>query len=170
MEDNIAGRLKLYIDSLGITSSQFADMCNIPRPSLSQLLTGRNKKVSNTLVGQIHEAFPDLSIVWLMFGEGPVRVSSGCQTAEKIESSSVDNSVMTSDGTRSVEYSKEMPLKSAQNDSKVSENKVFESDLKILELQKQIEYLRQNPRKVVQITIYYEDSTFETFYPGGRKS
>ncbi|GFI58835.1 hypothetical protein IMSAG025_02299 [Muribaculaceae bacterium] len=30
----------------------------------------------------------------------------------------------------------------------------------------EIEKMRKNPRKVVQITVYYDDSTFETFYPG----
>lgn len=43
-EYNVAIRLKGFIESQGLTNSQFADRCGIPRPSLSQLLTGRNKK------------------------------------------------------------------------------------------------------------------------------
>ena len=71
--DNVAIRLKGFIDSEGLSHSQFADKCGIPKPSLSQLLSGRNKKVSDVIIGQIHRAFPDLSVLWLLFGEGGMR-------------------------------------------------------------------------------------------------
>ncbi|WP_303332124.1 helix-turn-helix domain-containing protein, partial [uncultured Muribaculum sp.] len=67
---DIASRIKIFMDYLGIPSSQFADTCGIPRPSLSQLLNGRNKKVSDEVIGKIHDAYPSLSVLWLMFGEG----------------------------------------------------------------------------------------------------
>lgn len=168
MEGNLAGRLKLYIDSLGISVSQFADACGIPRPSLSQLLTGRNKKVSNMLVEQIHRAFPDLSVLWLMFGEGPVRNSlmanDGDAELAKL-SEDLENVSGTSGESK---YLKEIGLKMASDVHKGGDNKVFECDLKIAELQQQIAEMRRNPRKVTQITIYYEDSTFETFVPGNK--
>ncbi|MDE6290805.1 MAG: hypothetical protein K2M16_04675, partial [Muribaculaceae bacterium] len=41
----------------------------------------------------------------------------------------------------------------------------LEENKKILELQLQIEKLQKNPRRVAQITVYYDDSTFETFIP-----
>ncbi len=44
-EDNVAIRLKGFIDSQGLTNSQFADQCRIPRPSLSQIISGRNKNI-----------------------------------------------------------------------------------------------------------------------------
>lgn len=71
-QDNVAIRLKGFIQELGVTNSQFADKCGIPRPSLSQLLGGRNKKISDVIVGQIHQAYPELSVLWLLFGEGPM--------------------------------------------------------------------------------------------------
>ncbi len=42
---DIVSRLKLFLDYLGIPVTQFADNCGIPRPTLSQLLNGRNKTV-----------------------------------------------------------------------------------------------------------------------------
>lgn len=169
MEDSIAARLKLYIDTQGLTNSQFADMCGIPRPSLSQLLTGRNKKVSTSMVGQIHEAFPDMSLLWLMFGEGPVK--NTCESKESSETASKSSvgSVNPTNLSAYSEYGQENGVKQVSKDGKASENKVFESDLRIRDLQRQIENLRTNPRKVIQITIYYDDSTFETFVPGGSR-
>ncbi len=166
MEDSIAARLKYYIESLGITVSNFADACGIPRPSMSQLLTGRNKKVSNTLLEQIHAAYPELSIMWLMFGEGNIKsTDSSIDNQDTVLKEGV-NSVNPTNHTDNGEYSKENGLKNRLNQSNPTENKAFEEDIRILELQRQIAAMKKNPRKVTQITIYYEDSTFETFFPG----
>lgn len=67
---DLINRLKYYMDSIGAPISQFADNCGIPRPSMSQLLNGRNKRISDDVINKIHNAYPDLSILWLMFGEG----------------------------------------------------------------------------------------------------
>lgn len=56
--------------SVNITSTQFADACSIPRPTLSQILSGRNKKISDEVIAKIHDAYPRLSVMWLLFGEG----------------------------------------------------------------------------------------------------
>ena len=67
---DIISRLKQFIDTHEIPVTQFADNCRIPRPTLSQLLNGRNKKVSDEVISKIHQAYPNLSVLWLMFGEG----------------------------------------------------------------------------------------------------
>ena len=67
---DIVTRLKMFLDQTGISNSQFADTCEIPRPTLSQLLNGRNKKVSDEVIGKIHRAYPTLNVMWLMFGDG----------------------------------------------------------------------------------------------------
>lgn len=63
-------RLKLFLAEKQLPVTQFADKCNIPRPTISQLINGRNKRVSDEIVSKIHAAFPELSVYWLMFGEG----------------------------------------------------------------------------------------------------
>ena len=67
---DIVSRLKKFLEHAGISNSQFADTCVIPRPTLSQLLNGRNKKVSDEVISKIHRAYPTLNIMWLMFGDG----------------------------------------------------------------------------------------------------
>lgn len=73
---DIVSRLKQFITFLNIPVTQFADSCNIARPTLSQLLNGRNKKVSDEFIGKIHDAYPTLSIIWLLFGEGEMLFNS----------------------------------------------------------------------------------------------
>lgn len=69
---DFVSRLKKFLEQKQIPITQFADNCRIPRPTVSQLLNGRNKKVSDEVITKIHEAYPELSVMWLMFGEGPM--------------------------------------------------------------------------------------------------
>lgn len=171
MEENFATRLKLFMDSIKVPSSQFADSCEIPRPSFSQLLSGRNQKISDVLVRKIHAAYPDLSIMWLMFGEGSMLVKEDATSddngknpektdlykSENLESRNIDRSQS--------EYSNLKGLNRQDNGSRDIMYQQLEENKKLLELQLQMEKMQKNPRRVVQITVYYDDSTFETFIP-----
>lgn len=67
---DIVDRLVAYKDYTGLTNSQFADRAGIPRPTLSQFLNGRNKRLSDDMTAKLHAAYPDLNVMWLLFGEG----------------------------------------------------------------------------------------------------
>lgn len=227
-EENIALRLKFLIENLSLTSSQFADKCDIARPTLSQLLSGRNKKISNLIIEQIHKAYPALSVVWLLFGEGdmwsttagpestnsnstnPNYSDSDIQTTESNPpaGSGKDFNFQTSnetDGFQSVaasnnsqngafgkpangnsknglknpceniasrmgdgtgsEYSKETGVNCRQNASVNSNNEIVNPNFCSAEILTQLGKIKEKTRKVVQITVYYDDSTFQTFYP-----
>ena len=79
---DFVNRLKLFMENGDISISQFADTCRIPRPTMSQILNGRNKKVSDELIAKIHAAYPELSVLWLMFGEGTMLMQSNTQISE----------------------------------------------------------------------------------------
>lgn len=66
----LVDRLKQFLSVNSVPVTQFADNCNIPRPTVSQILNGRNKKISDEIISKIHNAYPQLSVYWLMFGEG----------------------------------------------------------------------------------------------------
>lgn len=72
---DLVGRLNLFIKDLGVSSSYFAEKIGIPKPSLSQILNGRNKKISNELIAKIHQSFPSLNVSWLLFGEGEMMIN-----------------------------------------------------------------------------------------------
>ena len=180
-DTNVAERLKIFIQKKGLSYSQFADSWGIPRPSLSQLLTGRNKKINDIMVGQIHNMFPELSIVWLLFGEGEMENNKGRNTSDYDESDPSDknglddyddignsgskNIIFPGSGQSAVQNSKENGLKKGQFGANHADFQPEKFQKKIKELQSQIDQLKKNPRKAVQIMVYYDDSTFETFYP-----
>lgn len=62
-------------------------------------------------------------------------------------------------------YRNVKPLNMPQQTIKQPDIQAESVNKKTMELMQQIEKMKKNPRKVSQITIYYDDSTFETFYP-----
>lgn len=225
--DNIAIRLKLLIRDLDITNSEFADKCGFSRATLSQLLTGRNKKISDVMISLIHDTYPDLSILWLLFDEGPMWLGdkdhSGQSESGAAAESHNDNpgqhnfangpaddvgdifddpayhTVQTEDpppygsdkqyrhnsdrtagfraenrredskfadnGTVSVSRDKENPLNPACHDTQVDEKLLVEAKLKIANLQNEIESIKSRIKKIDHITVYFDDQTFQSFFP-----
>ena len=178
-EENIAIRLKFLISKLGINSSVFADNCGISRATLSQLLTGRNKKISDVLISQIHKAYPDLSILWLLFNEGDMWMNGKSESEENESNENTNSNVSQTsyqkkttenlnspnDGRSTCIFPKENELNSSENIYQNTPSQQINSYLNSAGLISEIKNLRSKIKKVVQITIYYDDSTFEAFYP-----
>ena len=79
---DVSQRLDLYRQSINLTISQMADMAGIPRPTLWQFLNGRNKTLRDDMAAKIHDTFPSLNIMWLMFGEGPMALEQNMKISE----------------------------------------------------------------------------------------
>lgn len=120
---DIVSRLKDFINFLNIPVTQFADNCKIPRPSLSQLLNGRNKKVSDEFIGKIHDAYPQLSVMWLMFGEGTMLFQKYTAISEPQNSPELDFSYQQSIENEAINSS--FDLNSSYSDSDAEKMKPF---------------------------------------------
>ncbi len=79
----IIERLIAFIGYTGLSNSQFADTAGIPRPSLSQMLHGRNKSLNNQMLGKLNEAFPNLNIMWLLFNQGNMLIDGNIEISER---------------------------------------------------------------------------------------
>lgn len=168
-------RLKHFLDYTGLSNSQFADACAIPRPTLSQLLSGRNKKLSDHLLRPIHERFPQLSLLWLMFGEGDMLIQSSDSMNDIAPVCHADGDV----GTSPADFfaNAESDVNRMSNNSKDIEScqkSCDDSAADALAGEKlDVAYLGQQTfklpskaiRKVKNIVVYYDDNTYETFCP-----
>ena len=164
MEDSqVALRIKSIINALGITDSQFADKCSISRPTLSLLLAGKNKKISDVLLSQIHDAFPKVSILWLLFGEGEMFKNENSELIPSNENN--ENPKFTTKGSEDEEQLNLINVKQLENIIQEVVNKSFNSSFNALENLMLKTPETSNQRKVSKITVYYGDSTFETFVP-----
>lgn len=173
---DIVSRLKKYMDYRQIAISQFADTCNIPRPTISQILNGRNKKISDELIGKIHFAFQDLSVLWLMFGEGEMLINSNIKTSE----ASTDQKLSFED-SQTIEHDMFVPeeklfpeitdIYSNKNDTVKplhDINSVTENEANLRHSPNLTDILsgkEESTKKITSIVVFYADNTFQTFRP-----
>ena len=132
-------RIRLLIEQLGLTQAEFAERVKIQPSTLSNALRGRNE-VSNSIIIKIHEAYPEVSINWLMFGEGDLNIDN-MVTNPKNQSNEIP--FFSDKPSKSLEYSKDFELR------KDGPSPIVEKIPK--------------DRKVVKIMIFYSDNTFESF-------
>ncbi|MBF9255555.1 helix-turn-helix domain-containing protein [Pontibacter sp. 172403-2] len=62
-------RIRQLMDYKNLSASQFADEVEVPRAVLSHILSGRNKPSLDVML-KIIQAHPDISMNWLLLGEG----------------------------------------------------------------------------------------------------
>lgn len=183
---DLVSRLKLFLNQNGISNSLFADTCGIPRPTLSQLLNGRNKKVSDEIIAKIHASYPSLSIMWLMFGDGDMFVPNANNEIET-ETQLGENTDFADSDKGNREYRK--PVQQSIQFGDVSEDGFADGeDAGASEdlgnnVSKTMETLARATmpqvstgakrgaessaaRRVVSIMVFYSDNSFETFTPG----
>lgn len=155
---DIVSRIKTFLSLNGIAYSIFADKCDIPRPTLSQLLNGRNKKISNEVLDKIHVAYPELSMMWLMFGEGEMMSEIG-KNITNLQSSIFDeneefNEDIESDDKKQNHVQDANPVVEALQS--LSMNMVKTQDKS---------GSSENEKRIVNIMVFYSDNSFESFVP-----
>lgn len=178
---DIVTRLKEFINHESVAITQFADNCRIPRPTLSQLLNGRNKKVSDELIGKIHEAYPDLSILWLMFGEGEMIHSKTAKPENDLFGYSNDEEINSEPQIPQIDFEKDftdsatdiVPDSATNGLSGISSSAIDMASAAIAESSKNektsISFNPYAKKRIVNIIVYYDDNSFESFVPGPKK-
>ena len=172
---DIVSRLKKFLEHAGISNSQFADTCVIPRPTLSQLLNGRNKKVSDEVIAKIHRAYPTLNIMWLLFGDGEM-IMGGEDTAQARDKMSAQNSTsegrVDEMGQRAISFEDDdtngyrpvnRPTQRVATPTSV--NEAIQSIMRSSTAGRPRGAASPDARRVVNIMVFYNDGRFEEFGP-----
>ncbi|WP_289869995.1 helix-turn-helix transcriptional regulator [uncultured Duncaniella sp.] len=185
---DLVSRLKRYLDSKQISVTQFADECAIPRPTGSQLLAGRNKKVSDEIISKIHLAYPDLNIVWLMFGEGNMVNNANIEISESQNTAKTESYSNDSPDTQTIDFTldfnENLQDEVSEKKSEPTSTNTFtfaspaDSPAEPLEFTQAIsdetEAAKPTPplpkssgkgKRVTGIVVYYDDCTYESFIP-----
>lgn len=178
---DIVSRLKLFLTQNGIANSQFADTCEIPRPTLSQLLNGRNKKVSDEVLTKIHNAYPALNMMWLMFGDGEMFVPNQNTIGFAPAAQPLENDVKTSLPQSQTENTKHPQINFGENDATFSGAPKHDGGPSQSALSMALQSIARGAgknstvnaskpapdgRRIVNIMVFYNDNSFESFTPG----
>ncbi len=179
---DIVERLVAYKDYTGLTNSQFADKAGIPRPTLSQFLNGRNKRLSDELTAKLHTAYPDLNVMWLLFGEGDMVKDTNIEISETSKAGFLDETKPQPIDNKTTETISEH-IKSEHREDAIRENTVemprFDRrespdvlseptarHLNPAEMQAPHPFLPTDPSKRIQsIMVFYSDNSYELFTP-----
>ena len=178
---DIVTRLKSFLKNSGIANSQFADNCDIPRPTLSQLLNGRNKKVSDEVIAKIHRAYPSLNIMWLMFGDGDMFVPNANNGTDAGIAQSSENAFSptnegTATGSKTIDFGvpdenfasqrvQSKPPTHGRNPMVDALQRVATMNQVSSTARKGVDRDAAADSRVVSIMVLYSDGRFETFLP-----
>lgn len=69
--NHMNSRISLVLKAKNITPAQLADELGVQRSGISHILNGRNKP-SLDFIQKLLKRYPDISMSWLMFGDGPM--------------------------------------------------------------------------------------------------
>lgn len=173
---DIVSRIKKFMNLSQISSSQFADSCNIPRPTISQILNGRNKKISDEIIGKIHSSFPSLSMLWLMFGEGDMLIDKNIEISESENRLNLAENCQQSIDNNLFSHSLDINFDCTENASEklnidfTDKNVQIESsNNKKSNHTKQLSLSPNSNKTIVNIMVFYSDNSFESFTPANRK-
>ena len=69
MDSDLTIRIKKVAQEYGLTSTAFADQVEVPRPVISHIFSGRNR-ASLEVMQKVGIAFPEVDLGWLVYGKG----------------------------------------------------------------------------------------------------
>lgn len=176
---DIVNRIKTFMNTYGIGSTQFADACRIPRPTLSQILSGRNKKISDEVISKIHDAYPQLSVLWLLFGEGDMLAKGNIALSEAQNGVQMPAQPAQANGFRP----SETPHSPMSNEDAVGlfggDELIFDDDEALREVSEApaagaagadgsaptVQIPADGSKSIVNIMVFYSDNSYQSFVP-----
>ncbi len=171
----MVNRIQEILKRYNLTAAKFADQLEVPRSTISHILSERNKP-SLEFIQKVLDKYPAINTQWLVKGEGSifgkeVDLFSGMETANDAEETA---DTKTDDNTE--DFPAENPLSKAsgkdeENYQNLSEESVPADLLKNVdkEIDKPSQKENAMNRKIVRLIAFYQDNTFEEFLPAENK-
>lgn len=158
-------RIIQIMRSAGLSNADFAEKIGISTSSLSHIFSGRNNP-SLDMVKRLHKSFPDISLNWIMYGEGEMYSTGNSGNDKKQENheftqgnlwnetdaESHENPQNTDNGAFYLDFRNEKPSEEG--------NQTIQKPVK-----EEIRYIEKPAPKISEIRIFYDNGTFEVFKP-----
>lgn len=174
---DIKNRIRQIIEREELTAAAFAESIGVAQATISHILGPRNKYPSMDFILRLHQRYPDIDMNWLLTGVGSIGSgpgSTGLSKSVSVNSSASDkdasdpawasigpdegyplfaeNANFRANGQADDRNRKEIASDSPQNGPKEI-------------VRQQIVYRERPARKIIEIRIFFDDNTFETFRP-----
>lgn len=146
-------RIKLIMEQQGCTQVDFARRIGIAPATLSGIFNGRTQPTLAT-ASAIHECFPEISLNWLMFGEGEMK------SAPTSNNALAHADARTQEGDDAGGFGDLFSQVSSQPSSGSSQgvrNKVHG------QVQEQVKNIDKKERRISEIRVFFDDGTYEIY-------
>lgn len=176
-------RIKLLMEDQHLTQQSFAQALGVAPATLCNIFNGKTKPTMNT-VEAIHNKFPQVNPVWILFGTPPMYINNeeaslgredDVSEASASHRPSVSQPAMES---LSLKFDDDDELSSSPADKRskptqpVQQGSLFNQQqvhgvggTPKNATQDGAKYLDKRQRKITEIRIFYDDQTWETFVP-----
>lgn len=147
-----------------MTQQVFAQFIDMSPASLSSIFNGRTKPTLN-IVEAIKRKIPDINTNWLLFGTGDMYESApdgGSPESGEVQGDDVEPALDFGSDDFPAPAQASGGAKSHVS-ANHSHNGVRNTRLEAV--RDEIKYIDKPQRKVVEIRVYYDDLTYETFVP-----
>ncbi|NLJ00123.1 MAG: helix-turn-helix transcriptional regulator [Bacteroidales bacterium] len=140
------------MDQENLTPARFADKLEINRAIISHILNGRNNP-SLDVVTRILNEMSYINAEWLLTGEGNMYKKEENEDPSPMEPDLFSQGrAKPEEPTVTPEKSKGSSVNSPDYRQEPADNKEFEP-------------IKQPPKEIAQIIVYYNDKTFDVFRP-----
>ena len=144
-------RIKLIIETEGVTQAAFAESTGINTSTLNHVLTGRNNP-SIEVITKILSTYPQYEYEWLLHGNGSMWTEA--YSEERAKSSTISLFQGTTAATNFTERPTPEPRTSSEKSP--TERKSLPS---------LGPFAKVSVKRVQRVIIYYDDNTYETLHP-----
>lgn len=143
LSNTMEGRIRQIMEAKQMSQKDFAECTNISPASLSSIFNGRTRATNNHTLA-IHQAFPEVNINWLLFGEGSM-YGTNVPTSDMHDSGALPESPDLF-GQEHVRPQVSVPRAAPE----------------VTEVVAKVEKPR---REVKEIRVFFDDGTYESFVP-----
>ncbi len=169
--ENLKDRIKEIMDSKRMNNKVFATETGINEGTLSLLLRGKTQPTLKHYEA-IHTRFPDISMVWLFDGSGPMyqNQSPSESDAEASPNSSQAATVAASPFTgdpSSLNNAAQVMTGSAVRPSTLFDQTSYKGGLANSGSNEKnvVKIINNHQRKITEIRVFFDDQTWESFVP-----
>jgi transcriptional regulator with XRE-family HTH domain len=162
-------RIQKVMDSVGMKQTQFAQVINVSGPTLSVLLnrTRPNQQPTVDIYTKIINAFPEISLDWLILGNGSMKKNTAQAEQPLLFATTQENTSRSTNYNfeKTIEKLPEKPQNETvftQTEKKSVEN-ITDVNSQPREIIKIVEKEITVSKSVTKVIIYFSDNTFQEF-------
>jgi transcriptional regulator with XRE-family HTH domain len=147
------------MESQHMTQQLFADYIGLAPATLSSIFNGRTRPTLN-VVEALKKKFPNINIDWLMFGSGEMFQDS----LEKSTSDQTPSENGNSNQSLMLDFDQN-PSPTAPNMGQMAQNPALVKNSRLEPIREEVKILDKPQRRVIEIRVFYDDQTWDTFVP-----